>query len=319
MYYYLKKSIRYFCYKNILTKKFYEKMSKIRSIYDMRLDDITFAKKYYKETTGKKLNIEDPQTFDEKLWWLKFHNNNPLLKLCSDKFLVRNYVKECGYENILTHIYKVWDDVDDIKIDDLPETFYLKANKGSGGNVACHNKRVFDLDKAKKKLKQYLKPNSGLRLREYNYRDITPKIICEEILTPKNKEPLIDYKFYCFYGKVRLLLRCEGVANENGEHSNDSDVYQNFFDLNFERINVSEVGYKEIKDKIKKPDHFNDMLKCASVLSNPFPFCRVDLYNIDGEIYFGELTFYDGGGVHIYKPENFNKLLGSYLDLDGLE
>ena len=198
MNYQIKKFIRNNFKKNKCLKELYLRASYIKSKYDEKLNDYDFAMKYYKETTGMDLNLNDPKTFDVKLWWLKTHNRDPLLTKCSDKYLVREYIKECGLDIILTKLYGVWNNANEIDFNLLPDKFYLKWNKGSGGNVACVNKNMFDKKRALERLEYYKKYNSGSRLREWNYKNIVPKIICEELLEPDNYQPLIDYKFYCF-------------------------------------------------------------------------------------------------------------------------
>ena len=243
-----------------------------------------------------------------------------MLTKCTDKYLVRNYVRECGLGSILTAVYEVWDSVDDIDLKKLPNRFFLKTNNGSGCNVLCNNKSTFNLENAKKILYKGLRTNYFYELREYNYKNIQPKILCEEVLSPANGEALIDYKMYCFNGKVRLILRAEGAALKDGSHATEYDNYfENYFDENFNPIELTD-GYKKLpRERIIVPKQFDLMKSYAQVLAKPFPFVRVDLYNFDSRIVFGELTFYCGGGIHHFSPEYYNLKLGNLIDLSSLE
>lgn len=319
MNYKLKKKIKRILYNFEITKNLYVLAGMIKKKRFDRMEDIEFAKCIYKDRTGIDLNLENPRTFDEKLWWLKYHNKSPLLTKCTDKYLVRDYVKKCGLSSILPKIYGVWDSVDDINLEHLPNRFFLKTNNGSGCNVLCNDKMTFDLEHAKKILRKGLESNYFYVLREYNYKDIHPKVLCEEVLTPSNGETLIDYKLYCFKGRIKLVLRAEGTALADGRHAGEFDsYYENYFDENFKPLKLSD-GYKQLPfDQIKKPFQFELMKSYAQILSKPFPFVRVDLYNFDARIVFGELTFYCAGGIHHFTPIEYNTKLGNLIDLSDI-
>lgn len=320
MNYKLKKKIKGIFYHSEFTKNIYILAGKIKKKKFDQMNDVEFAKCIYKDRTGVDLNLENPRTFDEKLWWLKYYNKDPLLTKCTDKYLVRDYVRECGLSSILTKIYGAWDSVDDINLDNLPNRFFLKTNNGSGCNILCNDKATFDFENAKKILHRGLESNYFYVLREYNYKDIHPKVLCEEVLAPANRAALIDYKIYCFNGKVKLILRAEGTALKDGSHATEFDNYfENYFDENFTPVQLTD-GYKQLPfDHIRIPDQFDLMKSYAEVLANPFPFVRVDLYNFDSRIVFGELTFYCGGGIHHYTPKDYNLKLGGLLDLSAIK
>ena len=312
----LKNKIRKLVYDNVYLHILYLKISALKNKNYAELNDESYATKFYKNATGKVLDLKEPRTFDEKLWWLKIHNRDPLLTFCTDKYLVREYVKECGFEEILTKIYGVWNNVEDIDYETLPNSFFLKCNHTCGANVACLDKKKFDFIKAKVLLSYYMNTNHYNVSREWNYKNIVPKLMCEEVLKNDDNSPLVDYKFYCFSGEPKLLLRCQGVADKDGSHASSNNSYENFYDIDFKPINVKEVCRQIDYNRVIKPKSFDFMVNCSRKLSKRFPFCRVDLYEVNNKVYFGELTFYCGGGVHRYKPEKFNLTLGQYIDLD---
>lgn len=316
----IKKIVRSILENNDLTKGIYPKLRYYYAKFQMDKDDYEYAKKYYYNKFGRVLNLDNPKTFDEKLWWLKFNYHNPLMTKCADKYLVREYVKECGLEHILNELYAAYDSVDEIKnIENLPDKFYLKCNHVSGGNVACIDKNKFDLRAAKKKLNWYMHINQYYITREWQYKNIKPKIICEKFLENSNKKPLVDYKFYCFSGIPKILLLCNDVTQIDGSHQDESSAYENYYTVNLVPLNVTDNSKKLSCDKIYFPKNYSKMLDYARILSKPFPFVRVDFYEINGNIIFGELTFTCAGGCHNYKPAEFAEELGSYIDLSSIK
>lgn len=278
-----------------------------------KLSDEEFATKKYKINTGKKLNLNNPTTFDEKLWWLKYHNRDPLLTRCTDKYLVRTYVKECGLEHILNPIYGVYNDPEEIEFNNLPEDrVFFKCNHASGMNAIFDKNKKTDLIKFKKKFKKYLKQNYYFRSREWNYKDIIPKIICEKML-PEDIKNIYDYRFFCFDGVVKLVLVDTDVCASDGRHHTNSK--RCIFDRNFKRVNLK-MNKESVKHDIPKPDNFDEMVKYAEILSTPFVHCRVDLYNIKGKIYFSEITFFNNAGYNIMEPQEWEYTMGNWIDLN---
>lgn len=166
----------------------------------------------------KKLSIDKPQTFDEKIWWLKLHYFNPLMTICTDKYLVRKYVEKCGLRDILNECYANFTSVDDIDIEKLPNEFFLKCNHLSGGNIIC-TKDNFDKEKIKKIFRPLLRNNFYYYGFEYNYKYIKPQIVIEKILRPLDGSSLLDYKFMCFAGVPRLLFLDIGACDKDGGHT----------------------------------------------------------------------------------------------------
>lgn len=186
-------------HKQPIFKSIYSFLNSIRKFILTPLDDVNFAKVYYWYQTGKMLNLNNPSTFDEKIWWLKINYRDPLMVKCSDKYLVRDYVRSCGGEEILNELYGVYNNPFEIDYDLLPNTFFLKTNNGSGGNILCNNKDTFDAPSANKKLASYLKNNLYFESREWVYKEIEPKIIAEKVLVPYDSF-IIDYRFLCIWG-----------------------------------------------------------------------------------------------------------------------
>lgn len=274
---------------------------------------ILYAKVTYYIRYGKKLNISSPKTFDEKLWWLKLNYFNPLMTICTDKFEVRRYVKECGLEKILNTCYANYYSVNEINLSDLPEDFFLKCNHLSGGNIICHKNNI-DINKIKKLFRPLLKNNFYYYGFEYNYKHIKPCIIAEKILKTSDNSTLLDYKFMCFNGVPKLLFLDIGVCNEDGSHA--EEYYRNIYDMDFKPVDLKETREHYDYNKIKKPNNFDFMIECARKLSKPFPHCRVDLYNIDGKVYFGEITFFHGSGYNNIEPYDADLEIGSWIPLD---
>lgn len=297
------------------TKGLYTKLRYYNAKSKANISDEEYAINYYYKKFGRRLNLKNPETFDEKIWWLKIHYHNDLLTQCADKLLVRDYVESCGLGYILNDLYAVYDKVEDIDIDNLPDKFYLKCNHVSGGNVACVDKEVFDLKNAKKKLNWYMGINQYYITREWQYKNIMPRILAEKYLENEDKSPLVDYKFYCFNGKFKIFMICNNVANIDGSHNNEKNSFENFYDINKQPLNIVDDSNILTEEYINFPKNYDKMVKYAELLAQKIPFVRVDFYEINNEIKFGELTFTPAGGCHNYKPEKYHKIFGSYLDL----
>jgi hypothetical protein len=277
------------------------------------LDDVTFAQKYYYEKTGRILNLDEPKTFDEKLWWLKIHYRNPLQTICADKYGVRDYVNSCGGEKLLNELYAVYESADEIDIKQLPDEFFLKTTHGCGANYRCHNKDTFPFKKVKKKLARNLKQNYYYHSREWPYFNIKPRIIAEKVLKPVNPPELYDYRFLCFGGVCKYVFVDIGTCSPDGHHV--PNPKRNVYNSDGNLLNVKVTRDNFVADENVIPDNFIEMRDWAELLSKPFPFVRVDLYSFDGIIRFGEMTFYHAGGVNFIEPENFEYELGNCIKL----
>lgn len=257
------------------------------------LPDKVYANYFYKKKAGHKINFKNPVEFDEKLWCLKLYDKNPLKRTCTDKILVRDYVKKCGLKHILIEKYGEYKSFKEINFNNLKSPCFIKWNHTSGCNCIYDRGKDFNYNYYKAFFNFWEHLDYYYDGREWNYRGINRKIIIEKVIRDKNGNLPLDYKFFCFNGKVEILTLDIGVANEKGEHA--SEYYRNIYDRDFNLL-----PYKETRDNspepFEKPDNFDLMIKYAEILSKPFIHCRVDLYNVDGQIYFGEITFHHGGG-----------------------
>lgn len=271
------------------------------------VSDEYFVRAYYYCYHKEHLNLDNPQKFNEKIQWLKLYNRKKEYSTMTDKCLVKEYVaSKIGNEYIVPTI-GVWDNPANIDFDELPSQFVLKCNHDSGSIIICRDKNTFDSNKAIKKLEKSFRTNQFLKAREYAYKDIKKRIIAEAYLSDIDKEELMDYKFFCFNGEPKFVSTDKGRFS--GLH------IRNFYNTDWEFINVQ---FGELNDPLhldQKPKNFDKMLEICRKLSSGIPHVRVDLYNIDGKILFGELTFYHGGGTEIITPVEYEYEWGSYIEL----
>jgi len=291
----------------------YKSAHGVKVHFRKKLNDIDFAKKYYLERTRKILNLEHPLTFDEKQWWLKLYYRDPLMTICADKFLIRNYVNECGLGHILNDLYGVYACAEEIDLEKLPEKFILKTNHGCGGNFICQDKNSFQKDKVFKKLNKLLKTNYYDQSREWVYRDIPPRIIAEKLLINTNGDPLVDYRMLCFDGKCRCVFVDIDTCDETGKHK--VNAKRNVYDENMNLINIQVTRERFDPSLVSKPLQFNKMREYAEILSKPFPFCRVDFYYVDERIILGEMTFFHAGGCSTISPPEIAYEMGEWIKL----
>ena len=275
--------------------------------------DKTFFSKAFQKNTGRKMNWENPVTFDEKQLWLKMYYRNPLCVRCSDKYAVRSYVEGKGLGAILNPLYAVFDSVDAITWETLPDRFYMKTNHGSACNIRCNGLSGFDKEAAIKKLRRSMRENYYYESREWNYRDIKRKILVEAIIEPKEPAGLIDYRFLCCNGRCEYLFVDIDTADEEGNHRHDAR--RNVYDREMQLMDVTVSRPRFDPKLVQKPANFDEMLRDAETLSGTFPFCRVDLYNVGGKIVFGELTFFHAGGLSHITPEEWEYRLGENIDI----
>ena len=272
------------------------------------IPDKIMIKLQYRIATGRKLNLKNPRRFTEKLQWYKLYYRDPLMTQCSDKFGVRDYVASKGYKDILVPIYGVYEKAEDIDFDKLPNKFVLKTTNASKTNILCEDKTQLDRKQTIDLLNKWLTKRSAKLGREWSYYDIKPRIICEKFLERDENNDLIDYKFFCFNGKpYYLYVIVDRFTNEG--------LKLGIYDMKFTKTNSYRSDIQPLKRKIKKPKNFDRMIEIACDLSKDFPHARVDLYNVNGKIYFGELTFYSGAGYTGFIPDEFDFILGDLFKL----
>lgn len=265
--------------------------------------------KDYRKHTGKKLNIDKPQTYSEKIRHIMLHSkNNRIMTLCADKYNVRKFLEGKGLSFLLNELYGVYGRFSEIDFDALPDKFVLKCTHGSDYNIICADKNEFDKEMGKKKLEGWLKENYGHKSGEFFYCGIKPRIICEKYLEDDAGE-LLDYKIHCFGGEPKFI-QVDFDRYTGKRHT------RNFYDLNWEGMPVRVLYPRNMARKLEKPEHLPDMLKYASLLSKGFPMVRVDFYYVNGKIIFGELTFAHGCGVEKIIPSRFDDMWGSWINLN---
>ena len=285
----------------------------LRRIYYALHTHKQIASKIYYKRFGKKINWHDPQDINEKINWLKFYSNTSVWTQLADKYKVRDYVQQCGLEEILIPIYGIWDNAKEINFDDLPETFVLKTNHGSGEIIVCKNKSELDYEKTKHSLDEWMSESYGQYQGEPHYIKIPRKIIAEKYLFDDNTistQSIIDYKIWCFNGIPHYIWVCCNRTRES--------VYVELYDTQWNYLPENSVftdHYRDNKGRVPKPKDLEKMLSIASVLSNGFPQVRVDLYLCNDKIYFGEMTFTSSGGYMDFYTDKFLKELGDNIKL----
>jgi len=253
----------------------------------------------------KRLRLKNPSTFNEKLNWLKLYDRNPFYTKIVDKFSVRGYVAEKVGDKYLIPIIGTYDNINELDFDLLPNSFVLKPTHGSGWVIMCRDKSNFDVEAARTEIDGWLKINYYQLHGEWPYKDVPPKIICEELISTKNQSDLMDYKFYCFNGEARFF---HVDIDRFQKHS------RNFYDLEFNRLPFS-LEYPQASFDISRPVNLNEMVKIANTLSNGFKFIRVDIYNNDGTIYFGEMTLFPGNGLELFTPNEYDLKIGKLINI----
>ena len=277
------------------------------------ISDVKFLKKKFKAVMKTDLNLDKPRTFNEKLQWLKLYDRNPKYTMMVDKYKVRDYIEDQLGKEYLIPLIGVWDNPDDIDFAALPNQFVLKCNHNSGlGMYICKDKNELtpnDIKKIRKNLSRGLAQNYYLTGREWPYKDVPRKIVCEKYMTDSDESSdFTDYKFFCFNGYVDCVMVC--LDRSSGE----TKFY--FFDKawNLKRLNIR--GKKAPKGfTIQKPVCMDDMFDLASALSRGLPFARIDLYQSKGHIYFGEITFFPDSGFDANLLPETDEYFGEMIDL----
>lgn len=261
----------------------------------------------FRQASGRWPNYKAPKTFTEKLVTLKLTNyiHNPLVIKCADKYAVREYIAECGYDNILNDLIGVYNNAADIPWEKLPQKFVLKWNFGAGMNIICKGKDNLDIPATIKQLNRWGKRKYWLTHAEMQYKYAPKRIICEKFLQTSDNSPIPDYKVYCFNGNPLAVL----VMHDRG-----NGVKTEFFDQFWNPL-VNTIKYSSPQNPTPKPGCLNELLECAATLSKPFPFVRLDFYIIEDQIVFGEMTFTPAGGVLTSQTQINGKEMSEYLTI----
>ena len=268
--------------------------------------DSIWLKMIYWNKFHRNLNLSNPQSFNEKLNWLKLYNRNPLYSTLVDKFAVKKYVANLIGEEYVIPCYGVWDSFDEIDFNNLPDEFILKCTHDSGGVCICRNKKTFDYSEAKDIISKQLEHNFFWCTREWAYKNVPPRVLAEEYMVDESGEELKDYKFFCFNGEPHYI---------EVDFDRFTNHHRNIYDLSW---NLQECEIKFPSDRNKQipcPKNLDEMINMARALSDGFPHVRIDLYNISGRAYFGEFTFYHGGGWEHFSPKEWDLKFGNCIKL----
>ncbi len=275
------------------------------------IPDKIFLKILYRKIFNEKLNLKNPQTFNEKLQWLKLYNRNPEYTKMVDKYEAKNYVASViGKEYIIPTI-GLYDKFDDIDFDKLPNQFVIKCTHDCASTIIVKDKNNFDINEVRKKINTNLKKNFFYNGREWVYKNVKPRIIIEKYMEDKQNKSMRDYKFFCFNGMVELLY----ISDDS--HTNYQKIA--FFDKNFNKLDCKRKDYNDFKQLPNKPKNFEKMKTFSSILSRNIPHVRVDWYEINGKLYFGELTFYTCSGFIPFEDKEWDKKLGDLISLDKVD
>lgn len=270
----------------------------------------TMTKFYYKLVFKRKINLEKPIYFNEKINWLKlfsYQYRDDIIQ-CSDKYMVRNYIEEKGLGVYLNDLIGVWDDWSQVNWDSLPNQFAMKANHGARYNIICEDKSQISQKETGKKMKKWLSEDFSLYYAEAHYSKIKPRIIAEEFLGGD----IIDYKFFCFNGEPKFFYVAKGFGKGQNER-------MAFFNMDGTKADFYRTSYEQLNEEIGLPEKFEEMIEISKKLAQDFPFVRIDLFFVKGKIYFSEMTFTPDRGLMTIQPEKYYKIWGDYLELPTLK
>lgn len=295
-------------FKYIFNKDYRFDINRALGFYNKMPDD-EFLKRLFKSRLKYDLDLDNPKTFNEKLQWLKLHDRKPEYTMMVDKYKVREYVANTIGEQYLIPLIAVYDKAEDIDFNKLPQKFVLKCNHNSGvGMCICKDKSKINIRKVRKRLNKGLKQDYYLTGREWPYKNVERKIVCEQFMEDKESPDLKDYKFMCFNGEVKCSFVCS-------ERFSGEGLKVTFFDRDWQVMPFTR-HYPKSEKVIEKPKNYELMIELAEKLSKNIPFVRVDFYEVNGKVYFGELTFFPGNGLEEFEPEKYDKMLGDYIDLE---
>lgn len=274
------------------------------------MEDREYLLRMYEAQQGKKLNLDKPQTFNEKMQWLKLYDRRSEYTTMVDKHMAKKYVADKIGEKYVIPTIGVWDDSEQIDFDKLPHQFVMKCNHNSGlGMYICCDKQQLDAEKVRKKLKKGLRQDFYLMGREWPYKDVPRKIIAEEYLADECGQ-LIDYKVHNFNGEPKFVLVCKDRYKESG-------LTEDFYTTDWKRMDVKRPNVNCSETSVLRPEKLDEILELSRVLSRGIPFLRTDFYIVNGNVYFSELTFFPASGFKKFEPGEWDRIFGEWLELPG--
>lgn len=300
----LSKAKKYLCDKDY---RFF--VNNAHGLYN-HMPDEEYLRRLFKVKMGYELNLDNPQTYNGKLQWLKLHDRKPIYTTMVDKYEVKKYVADIIGDEYIIPTLGVWDRFEEIDFDKLPNQFVLKCTHDSGGLVICRDKAQLNLDEAREKITSSLKQNYYYKFREWPYKSVKPRVIAEEYLEEigedqERRRVINDYKIYTFNGEAKLCM----INQDRGVHTR-----ADYFDRDYNWLDFT-WGYDHADVTPPKPGNYEKMFQLAEVLSKDTIELRVDFYQVNGRIYFGELTFFDGSGFDRIDPIEWDRKMGSWMNL----
>ena len=291
--------------KYVLHPKFI--LIKLDRIGLIHLEDQKYIEINYERVFEKKIDLDNPKTFNEKIQWLKLNDRNPFYTQLVDKYEVKKYISKVLGEQYVIPTLGVYEKFDDIDFEKLPNQFVIKCTHDSGGLVIVNDKTKFNIKKARKKINNSLRRNYYYVGREWPYKDVKPRIIIEQYMSGLDDSDLIDYKIMCYNGIPKNLFTCT-------ERYTSDSLKVTFFDMDWNRLPF-ERHYKSSNKMIEKPKNYEKIIEFSKILSKNIPFVRVDWYEVKSQLYFGEMTFYPGCGLEEFSPEEWDLKLGDMINL----
>lgn len=269
----------------------------------------TIAAQIFKEKLGYTPNLDDPASFNEKIFWMKLNYHNPLVTTCCDKFAVKDYVTKTLGPGYVIPTIQSWERAEDVDFSILPKQYVMKVNWSSGYNIIVKDSSAVNEKETREKIAHWMKPeqNSYFQTFNWGYKNMKPMVYAEQYMEQIDGQ-LYDYKFYMCNGKAEFLFIATDRADKN-------TLTYDFFDMDFNKLPFHYGGRGHSVHKLEKPKHYEEMIKCAEKLAAPFPFVRVDFYEVGDKFYVGEMTFYSGGGILPFSPEEWDYKLGEYIHL----
>jgi len=269
----------------------------------------SIAEKIFEEKVGYKPDFDHPRSMNEKIFWFKLNYHNPLVTTCCDKFAVKDYVTEKLGPGYVIPTLQSWKSPEDVDFSLLPDRYVLKVNWSSGYNIIVKDKAQINPEEARAQIAHWMQPqqNSYYQTFNWGYKNMKPVVYAEQYMEQIAGQ-LYDYKFFCCNGKAKFWF----IATDRFE---DATLTHDFFDMDFHHLDFDYGGRAHSKLPLQKPEHFEEMVTLAEKLAEPFPFVRVDFYEIEGKIYVGEMTFYPGGGILPFTPVEWDYRLGEYIPI----
>lgn len=289
---------------NFLKRKYLQLLAKY--LKNKPEHHIAYVKTQFYLKNNRRLDLDNPKEFAEKIQWIRLNMYDQSFKKYIDKYEVREHIKVTIGEQYLNELIAVYEDVEEIDVNTLPEKFVLKGTHGSGYNVIVPDKSKLDWIKAKAQLQKFMSQNYYDKYKEIIYKDIQPRIVAEKFLDQLGSDHIIDYKFMCFSG-VPHYIHVKTFENDR--------IKEAYYDMDWQKQIPEHIGDNHLKQDIAKPQCFDEMVSIATKLSGEFPFVRVDLYEIENKVYFGELTFLHKGGMKRNYVKPLNKIMGDLIKL----